>query len=512
MRRTYLMLACLSITFHCFSQRYAIDSFGIQTGDNFTNATHLTADFSTLSFMADTANNGQYRLMQIYNGKTVRKPDFPENYSITSKDFFLAEDGRTYLIKRHPVKGYRIYRYDYMPKEYMEEIPANYPTHFKPLALQGDHTTNVILNDSAGHLQLIYIGLNNIHNYNFYTIGTVGKYKKYNPRFIEYAHDYYLNYITDGNAEVIAKFKRVGTGYQTAYIDTIAYPADTTHLSELIPVYFKIYHSGYDAAHGYELWSKDHYSGVPQRLTDIAPGPRNGVNINTGLSDIGTAYKHKLRICARDSGTRDYTMYNYDIDKDSLSTFHRFKNSTADSLNMATEFINYPGFTNLSNVYFVAHNDSERVLWRYAYFDSTAKAEVVSVGGISKFVNPRDLVSDGLFFYFTAENDGVRKIYMLSDTAVSITDDELPATKVVAFPNPVNNTLHVSISVKETQIFSVALTDISGRLIYMSKQDKYTTGRHTVNIPMEYLPAGTYTYSLINSSGALITSGKAIKH
>ncbi len=72
------------------------------------------------------------------------------------------------------------------------------------------------------------------------------------------------------------------------------------------------------------------------------------------------------------------------------------------------------------------------------------------------------------------------------------------------YPQPVENTLHTSISTKKDVQLQYRIYDLNGKELFASKKVKYPIGKHAVNINLN-LPAGNYFVLFTTDSGYLNT-------
>jgi hypothetical protein len=57
----------------------------------------------------------------------------------------------------------------------------------------------------------------------------------------------------------------------------------------------------------------------------------------------------------------------------------------------------------------------------------------------------------------------------------------------------------------------ISLTDVQGREVWATAVQKYSSGRHVVELPMQQLASGTYFYRLSGADGGLLANGKVVK-
>ncbi|MCB0699139.1 MAG: T9SS type A sorting domain-containing protein [Chitinophagales bacterium] len=105
-----------------------------------------------------------------------------------------------------------------------------------------------------------------------------------------------------------------------------------------------------------------------------------------------------------------------------------------------------------------------------------------------------------------------QELLILYDSTLSINDTKNQATlSVTAYPNPTEGDVQLDITLKTSQAFSVLLTDINGRIVYRKEAQLYSSGKHTIDIPTNNLPAATYIYSIQDNAGTILNSGRLLK-
>ena len=85
-----------------------------------------------------------------------------------------------------------------------------------------------------------------------------------------------------------------------------------------------------------------------------------------------------------------------------------------------------------------------------------------------------------------------------------------PAEAPLVFPNPARDILYVPITVEADATTYLQVLDAAGRVVRDRDMD-LQQGAHTVQIPLEGLPAGAYELRLQSTSSAVPVSTRFLK-
>lgn len=78
------------------------------------------------------------------------------------------------------------------------------------------------------------------------------------------------------------------------------------------------------------------------------------------------------------------------------------------------------------------------------------------------------------------------------------------------YPNPGRNLTSVDIVMPEADKIQFTIYNLQGKLVQTVLNEYLNTGKHTIQLNVEYLPAGIYIYKVIASSGLYATTKKMI--
>jgi hypothetical protein len=81
-------------------------------------------------------------------------------------------------------------------------------------------------------------------------------------------------------------------------------------------------------------------------------------------------------------------------------------------------------------------------------------------------------------------------------------NDILDETKVVVFPNPANDIVHVDLTLKKPSDFTVSISDMVGRIVY-EKTFNALSGNQGLSIPTSNVNSGNYILNIQTSAGSI---------
>jgi ELWxxDGT repeat protein len=249
-------------------------------------------------------------------------------------------------------------------------------------------------------------------------------------------------------------------------------------------------------AYGKEIYS---YTGTgsPIRLTDIASGPANSINL------IGEKpFNNKLLLNATD-GVNGYEFYAMDLMTNTVQLVYDMQPGSLDG--SPVNFTAYAG-----KIYFVGTKiGSGYELWVY---DGTNQPTMVY-----------DLmpgISDGVAGYLTVVNDTMYmcaqnattgwELFRMYDVAVSV-GEHYKEVSVVSYPVPASEAAHIRITTPATLTCSVAVYDITGKVVFEKAMANYVQGTSEIEVPMSGMATGNYIYKLTDKTGEVFATGKIVK-
>lgn len=74
--------------------------------------------------------------------------------------------------------------------------------------------------------------------------------------------------------------------------------------------------------------------------------------------------------------------------------------------------------------------------------------------------------------------------------------------EVSIFPNPASGSATLLVKASEAQVFSIRITDVTGRNVYQKEHNKLVTGSNSFTLPLAGLNAGVYTVTLSTGKGS----------
>ena len=88
----------------------------------------------------------------------------------------------------------------------------------------------------------------------------------------------------------------------------------------------------------------------------------------------------------------------------------------------------------------------------------------------------------------------------------------MKTAKIKTYPNPAKDYFYLDLDLTENFVFKIILTSINGQIVYRSDKTLYNASNHTIKIPLNHLPAGTYNYKIQDLTNKEVArTGKFIK-
>lgn len=292
-----------------------------------------------------------------------------------------------------------------------------------------------------------------------------------------------------------------------------------TYPGEKLLVGNKIYFGATEPGTGSELYSYDGDTAI--RLTDIAPGPLDGIpqeNAVKGafyLRNIPALYKGLIYFCGSADGTNNQ-LYAY---------------NPSDGKTKLVQTINPAGDAKVGNLYvyrnalyFTAYTPATGTeLWRYndttcslyadiwpgprtgmAFHYGTSTPELPSYAAFTEFQG--DL-------YFKAQDSlhGYELWRIKGPVTPNGVENIALSGTVSMHPNPTSADVTMDLTLQESRTLALFLYDMAGREVYASPAKAYSAGKYQMVLPMQTLSAGQYIYRLSGAGGAALATGVLIR-
>lgn len=316
------------------------------------------------------------------------------------------------------------------------------------------------------------------------------------------------DWITEANGKIYFTAKDPAKGRELFEYDPATsnvkllediYPGATgSEPSSLINVFGVLYFNAVSPDYGRELYKYD--GSAVQRLTDLNPGTADGLGKHDGLfSTIGAA-GNELFMAGNDGNT-GMQLYKYDYiqgQASHLATIHPSGAATP------ANFIYYA-----NKIFFTADDGTHgRELWVVNKAGTASMIADINKNAVV-LTEPSGLIEYNGSLYFSTYGDMGHELYRYTDPAAGI--EELNETvDIKVYPNPVAQTLFLGIDLPQDAGLDIQLADAVGRVVYKNT-GSYMVGRRTIPIHMSHLSEGVYFYSLTDSAGAVVVSGRVVK-
>jgi ELWxxDGT repeat protein len=255
-----------------------------------------------------------------------------------------------------------------------------------------------------------------------------------------------------------------------------------------------LYFNAADSLYGRELYGFDGQSAT--RKTDLMPGPADGFTING--RDLA-AYKGALYGNAYINNELRLLRY-----QPATGTSTAAGSLVANNGYPMTSFCVYD-----DKLFFSASSVATGMeLWSW---DGTQEKLEADINPGSLISNPQELTVAGGYLYFRAGTlTNGTELYRYDKNALRISQVTFDGSLTLA-PNPVTGTCRFTLTLRRPEALRLSLTDMAGRVVRTSAGMSYTAGQHQIDLPMESLPAGTYTYRLEGTNGSLRQAGKVVR-
>lgn len=140
-------------------------------------------------------------------------------------------------------------------------------------------------------------------------------------------------------------------------------------------------------------------------------------------------------------------------------------------------------------------------LWNYNGIDPPTLVYDIRPGIEGSFPAMFTPVDTFLYFYTTEPSTGRHTgVRTIKNKAIAI-----------LYPNPVTNTAHLQFTLDQALTLNISIFDLQGRILYKTGDILYSAAKHTIDIPLQNLPAGNYVYSLQDMNGSMLATGKLVK-
>lgn len=285
---------------------------------------------------------------------------------------------------------------------------------------------------------------------------------------------------------------------QSHKLVTDIYVGDTSSMPMSIMAHKNtLYFSALSADYGRELYSYD--GNTLQRITDLAAGKADGVSGKPGVGRLIGAIGDDIYF-AGSNGNNGFQLYKYAGGNTSLVS------------NINASGSSYPaGFTWYANkIYFYADDGMNgREVWQYDLVNPPSMLANISTNQINT-PDPAGLIVYNNKLYFTAYGDKGNELYSYTAPTASIAPlKELIHVNV--YPNPTNDFLQFSFSLSSDELIAIHLSDVTGRVVYITEYSNYHAGTQKVALDISHLAAGSYQYHLLYDKGRRSSAGLFLK-
>ena len=291
----------------------------------------------------------------------------------------------------------------------------------------------------------------------------------------------------------------ISTGV-TSRVEDIYPGAQGGNPSGLMDVFGTLYFSAVSPDYGRELYKYD--GTTVQRLTDLNTGTADGVSMHPdGMPTLGAAGDN-IFFAGDDGGGADVQLFRYNYQSNTTHPVATINPSGA-STPASFSFYAY-------KLFFTADDGTHgRELWM---LDKNGQASMVADINTNTAVSvePAGMVVYQDKLYFSAYGANGNELYQYTDPAAGI-EHMQHRVDVQVFPNPAVGELYFRFDVQRTEVASIHLADMTGRVVYSTDVAQYEKGDNTIRIPVDRLQPGVYFYQVRNAVNRPLAAGKFTK-
>lgn len=196
-------------------------------------------------------------------------------------------------------------------------------------------------------------------------------------------------------------------------------------------------------------------------------------------------------------------------------------------------FVNSDSLTDFGKIEFSPNNGStwinledpfyaSSIIWNHPYVQpvftgnsygwKNFRANIENLGSLFNIQ-----VGDTLLFRFTFISDGNNtnkdglmfdSLFVFDVPPVGFENINSNDLKLLAFPNPSTTTIHIEFDNSETEVYTIVIYDFVGRVV---EEIIVPVHEGKMSIDTKNYPEGIYLYSLMNSNGHKVSSGKFMR-
>lgn len=280
----------------------------------------------------------------------------------------------------------------------------------------------------------------------------------------------------------------------------------------------KMYFAARSTAFGNELYSYDGDTAL--RLTDIAPGPKDGLeaypSVSSSEKTIAPAYFNGAIYFSGSTDSLSYQLYRYVIASGATELVKTINPSgsaqpwdlvvhdnalwfTAFSPATGFELWKYDGTT--CALYADIYPGPKSAFWSNSVFGNSSPFPSIHSGASFTELNGR--------LYFKARDSlhGL-ELWRIGKVPSAVVSRAAWDGEVVASPNPVHSNVDLAITVQKKESVAVIITDAAGRTVYHSGLKPMHAGTNHIDVSMARYAAGMYCFRLNSEDGQTLATGR----
>lgn len=479
-----LLLACAVVPAHA---QYRFTKYDIAPNQHaFSRPGNFTVFKNKLYFKATTPAEGDE--LWCFDGVTTKlvADIYPGNFNGLAPDFtkgMVATTSDLFFTAMVPATGHELYRYDGVNPPYLYyDIAPGMPSS-RPLCIAAIANKLYIICDTGNALIQLYsidLSTNTLKRLS----GTPGSQHSYvaSYDYITYNNKIYYAYIDSAAGQEIGMYD------PATQTNSVAFDINAGKHSS--------FPRNFTVMNGELYFTASANTGTRYifRYNGVNP-PVQVTQINTLNSNM-VAYNNELYFTDRDYIWKTH-LYSYNPSTQ-ITTHHVDMDTVREVRDMVV--YNNRLFYHADGIYMYHAGNTHTYL---PLLNADIKSEEF---GSLPFVYNNRLYYNGVIRHPSYDEE----LCELYDSALSVKEVP-PGLSATLYPNPTTSDAHLDVTLQQAQTIQVRIVDMNGRTIYLLSPRIYATGQHTINLRLQNLTPGIYTYHIADKENMLLQAGKLLK-
>lgn len=325
----------------------------------------------------------------------------------------------------------------------------------------------------------------------------------------------YPDNLTVFNNKLYFKARAAATGYELYKYDPVtdkvslaadinpgaadAFPAG------LIVAAGKLYFTTVKPSTGRELYSMD-ASDMVTLVAEIRQGSSSGMFSGFPRQKEMAVLNNKLVFTGNDGLKKGQHLYEYDLAAGKVNYIAQLNNASP-------TYCFPPVFHNYAGKLYFNENDSVHGAELWVYDGVSAPNMIADFWPGKDGFNPVFFAEYNQTLYFCGTTDVYgSELYKIADSTAGIKKNGFDAV-VKLYPNPATDVATtIEITLRQSASLTIEINNPAGQQVYSTGLKEYHPGTNGVLLPLQQLPAGTYTCTVKSADGSNGFSGRLVKH